>query len=52
MVTGVNVTDGLVYTNNPHGCRGVQSYEAFFSGFVYTSSPMQAEFGYLLFPDL
>ena len=34
IVTGVNLYSGVVYTNNPWGVSGVQSFEEFQSGFA------------------
>lgn len=34
VVTGVDIDKGLVYTNNPWGYRGVQTYADFCKGFV------------------
>lgn len=34
-MTGVNITSGEVYTNNPQGVRGIQSFEDFNKGFVW-----------------
>ena len=34
IVTGVNLTKGLIYTNNPWGINGYQTYEEFLSGFL------------------
>ena len=33
VVTGVNLFQGVVYTNNPHGYKGIQTYNQFLTGF-------------------
>ena len=33
VVTGVDVINGLVYTNNPHNKMGVQTFYEFLNGF-------------------
>ena len=34
LVTGVDLVNGIVYTNNPWGERGVQTYDEFLNGFA------------------
>ena len=34
VITGVNLTEGIVYTNNPWGVYGAQSFQAFLKGFA------------------
>ena len=34
VVTGINLYNRKIYTNNPHGVYGIQSYEDFLSGYA------------------
>lgn len=34
IVTGVDLDQGIVFTNNPHGVKGEQSFDSFLSGYV------------------
>ena len=36
-VTGVDISKKLVYTNNPWGAKGVQTFAEFNNGFVWGS---------------
>ena len=47
IVTGVSLTTGLVYTNNPWGIRGVQTFEEFLTG-LPTNSAFDLETCYYL----
>lgn len=51
VVTGANLNKGLIYTNNPWGIAGVQSYDEFLYGFVGMPSDWNMPFGFLIFPD-
>ena len=37
VVTGIDILNGLVYTNNPWGRSGIQTYEGFLNGFLGNS---------------
>ena len=37
VVTGIDILNGLVYTNNPWGRSGIQTYEEFLNGFLGNS---------------
>ncbi|MBR3137012.1 MAG: hypothetical protein IKG32_08385 [Clostridia bacterium] len=39
VITGVNVTKNIVYTNNPWGIKGEQSFDEFLHGFA-TDGPI------------
>ncbi len=34
IVTGMDLANGLVYTNNPHGVKGIQTFEDFLNCFA------------------
>ena len=38
LVTGVNLVTGIIYTNNPWGVEGRQSYDEFLNGFAPTKN--------------
>ena len=49
VVTGVNLKDDIVYTNNPWGKRGEQSFADFMNGFVGNGGD-NYQLAYLVFP--
>ena len=49
VVTGVNISKGLIYTNNPWGIAGEQTYEEFLNGFVGLPANENMPFGFLIF---
>lgn len=52
VVTGVDLDNNIIYTNNPWGIYGEQSYEEFLSGFAGLSSNSDMHFGFVIFPDI
>lgn len=49
IVTGVNLTKGTVYTNNPWGIVGEQTYDEFLQGFVGLPSKDHMPFGFFIY---
>ncbi len=52
VVTGVDVFNNTIYTNNPHGYRGEQTYNEFLDGYAGMSSNSDMRFGFLIYPDM
>ena len=52
VITGVNLTDGIIYTNNPWGIAGEQTYEEFLKGFVGMPEYYDITFQFVIHPDL
>ena len=49
VVTGVNLTKGMVYTNNPWGISGEQTYSEFLNGFAGMPSDWDMPFGFYIY---
>ena len=50
VITGVNLTKGMVYTNNPWWISGKQTYEDFMKGFLGRPLDYDATFIFLIIP--
>ena len=50
VVKGVDLTRGVIYTNNPWGITGEQTYEEFLNGFLGDTS-INRPFGFVIYPD-
>lgn len=50
VVTGVNLTRGIVYTNNPWGIAGEQTYEEFLGGFAGQPRSWHMPFKHFIVP--
>ncbi len=49
VIIGVNKTKGIIYTNNPWGIAGEQTYSQFLYGFVGMPSDWDMPFGFYIF---
>ena len=38
VITGVDLSNGIVYTSTPHGVKGTQSFDEFLNGYVTTNN--------------
>lgn len=47
VLTGVDVKNDIVYTNNPHGIIGVQTYIEFLNGYAEMSNKRDCVLAYL-----
>ena len=50
VITGVNLSKGIIYTNNPWGIAGEQNYQQFLNGFAGMPSSLDMWFGFLIYP--
>ena len=52
VVTGVDIKQGIIYTNNSWYVRGIQSYDEFMKGVANQPINWDMSFGFLIYPDL
>lgn len=50
VATGVDLETGIVYTNNPWGISGEQTFDEFMNGYVGLGSGKDSKLSHCLFP--